>query len=395
MVGSPISDGAVAVCGDRIVGVGSWREIRRRHPGNAIDLGDHALLPGLINAHCHLDYTGLRGAIPRERTFTDWVRAINGRKSQLTDDDYLAAISAGFAEAQKFGTTSIVNIESFPHLLRKIDAAPLRTWWCAEMIDVRGETSPSLIAQELKRDFAAHPEWNGGIGLSPHAPFTASPDLYREAAVARCEGLVLTTHLAESRDETEMFRDASGPLFDLMTEIGRSMDDCGRRTSVAAMMRLGLLDQNWIVAHLNELGDDDFRLLAASPKFHLAHCPRSHAFFGHAKFPLRRLRELGFNICLGTDSLASNQSLSLFSEMRELQSREQPIAARELLEMVTLNPATALGLEGALGSIQTGACADLIAVPLSADADALYQAVVDFEGPVPWLMVAGEVLTRS
>lgn len=392
MVGPPISNGAVIVVGDRIAEVGSWREVRPPPGAVSVDLGEHALLPGLINAHCHLDYTGMRGSIPRQRTFTDWVRAINARKSESTSDDYLAAITEGFAEAQKFGTTSVVNLEAFPQLLRNIDAAPLRTWWCAEMIDVREPVSPARIAEELKCDFTSHQTWQGGIGLAPHAPFTASASLYREAAaIGRRDNIVLTTHLAESRDETEMFRDGRGPLFDLMAGIGRPMADCGQRTPVAAMVELGVLDQRWIVTHLNELTEADLRQLAGSPKFHIAHCPRSHAFFGHAEFQFERLRALGFNICLGTDSLASNENLSLFSEMRHFRTRQPSLSAREVLEMVTVNAAKAIGEP--IGSIAPGIYADLIAVPLSAGGE-IYEAIVNFERAVPWLTVGGEVLTR-
>lgn len=382
------------VNGHRIGAVGTWDEIRRTHRGAPVeDLGEHALLPGLINAHCHLDYTMLRGAIPRQATFTDWVRAINARKAELTDDDYLTAIAAGFAEAQRFGTTAIVNIESFPHLLPRLRAAPLRTWWCAEMIDVREPVSAERIAQQLQRDFRAHGGWNGGTGLSPHAPFTASAELYREAAsVAARENMLLTTHVAESCDEMKMFRDGEGPLFDLMAGIGRPTRDCGGRTPLRA---LDMLDGNWIVAHLNELGEDDLRHLATAPKFNVVYCPRSHSFFGHTAFQFTRLRGLGFNICIGTDSLASNGSLSLFSEMRDLRRQHPSLSAQDVLEITTLGAAKAVRHEGTLGSLQVGAHADMIAVPVEeVDEDRVYESVVNFDGSVPWLMVAGEVLTR-
>src|SRR5260370_15511611 len=126
----------------------------------------------------------------------------------------------------------------------------------------------------------------------------------------------------------------------------------------------------WIVAHLNELTESDFELLETSKrKFHVVHSPRSHAYFAHSRFPFEKLRALGFNICLGTDSLASNENLSLFAEMRAFQRSEPGISPDQILEMVTVNPAMALHREKMIGRIRPEFCADLIAVPCSQGAD--------------------------
>jgi cytosine/adenosine deaminase-related metal-dependent hydrolase len=199
--------------------------------------------------------------------------------------------------------------------------------------------------------------------LAPHAPYTASAQLYSEAAaLAQKQNLLLTTHLAESPEEMSMFRDASGPLFEFLQSIGRPMDDCGGATPISRLSRSQELDERWIVVHLNEITESDFDLLARGRKFHIAHCPRSHAFFGHTPFALRRLQTLGFNICLGTDSLVSSSSLSLFSEMRELQRQEPSVSSREALAMATVNGARAIGQAASLGGISPGFRADLIAI---------------------------------
>src|SRR5437660_12446028 len=129
MDGPPIENGAVAVSGDRIADVGKFPEISARHAGDEIvDLGEQTLLPGLINAHCHLDYTCLRGKIPRQKSFTNWIRAINAEKAGLTARDYVASINAGLAEAYRFGTTTIANLTAFPELIVSI-AEAVKTWW--------------------------------------------------------------------------------------------------------------------------------------------------------------------------------------------------------------------------------------------------------------------------
>jgi cytosine/adenosine deaminase-related metal-dependent hydrolase len=131
-------------------------------------------------------------------------------------------------------------------------------------------------------------------------------------------------------------------------------------------------------------------MLGTAPKFHIAHCPRSHTFLGHAPFALERLRALGFNICLGTDSLASNSDLSLFAEMRELLRKEPWLSPREALEMATVNGASAIGQRNSLGCIRAAAQADLIALPLRPSTD-VFENIVGYDGAVPWMMVGGKI----
>jgi cytosine/adenosine deaminase-related metal-dependent hydrolase len=136
MDAAPIENGAVAVSEGRIIDVGKFDELKTRNAGQIVDLGEQALLPGLINAHCHFDYTCLRGKIPLPKTFADWIRAINAEKARLSPKDYLSSINEGFAEAKRFGTTAIANLTAFPDLISQI-YAPIRTWWFPELIDVR------------------------------------------------------------------------------------------------------------------------------------------------------------------------------------------------------------------------------------------------------------------
>src|SRR6266487_1251122 len=136
MDGAPVHNGAVAISGNQIVDVGRFDSIKKDNSGEVLDLGEQALLPGLINAHCHLDYTCLRGKIPPRKCFADWIRAINAEKAKLLPQDYVASINEGFAEAKRFGTTTIANLTAFPELISQIQA-PIRTWWFAELIEVR------------------------------------------------------------------------------------------------------------------------------------------------------------------------------------------------------------------------------------------------------------------
>src|SRR6266496_93159 len=388
MDGAPIEDGAVAISGNRIIDLGSFDEVKGRNSGEIVDLGEQVLLPGLINAHCHLDYTCLRGKIPPQKSFADWIRAINAEKAKLSGADYLSSITEGFAEAKRFGTTTVANLTAFPELISQIHS-PIRTWWFAELIDVRSPEQANGLVDLAIESLKPAENW----GLAPHALFTASADLYRcSEEIARRESILLTTHLAESPEEMEMFRDGSGALYDFMKSSGRDVSDCGGMTPLAAFIGVGrALPTEWIVAHLNELTESDFDLLGRSTrKFHVVHSPRSHGYFAHSRFPFKELRALRFNICLGTDSLASNQSLSLFAEMRQFQRSEPGTSPDKLFEMVTINAARALHQENALGRIRPAFQADLITIPRSSSAN-LFEEIVAFDGPIGWMMVDGKM----
>ena len=396
MNGAPLENGAVALEDNVIVDAGSYPAISARYVGDELDLSEQVLLPGLINAHCHLDYTRLRGKIPRPQSFTRWIQAINGEKEKLTEQDYVGAIEEGFSECRKFGTTSIVNLEAFPKLIQQIKP-PIRTWWMAEMIDVRQPNAADEILHGAMEAVSETQRW----GLAPHSPYTASCSLYRRcAAIAAQRPVVLTTHLAESREETAMFRASAGPLYDFLAALGRDMSDCGEVSSLEAFLRCACSGGSpnetlpWLIAHLNELDESDFqRLNGCRAAFHIVHCPRSHEYFSHSPFAFERLRGLGFNICLGTDSLASNLDLSLFAEMRTFHTKHPELSPEALLEMVTINAARAIGQENAVGRIAPGFYADFIAIPRKHGGN-IFEQIVAFEGTVPWLMVDGRVIEQ-
>jgi len=400
MDGPPIADAALRIEGNRICAL-AHRDSLPPAPGeHVVDLRDHIVLPGLINAHCHLDYSMMRGAISPPKSFTAWVQRINALKRSLDADDYLAAIQRGIAEAKRWGTTSVANIEAFPELMPRIPPAPLRIWWFYEMIDVRHRiTTEDVVAGALSFFNQQAPGGEtGGGGLSPHAPYTASRTLYGLAAeCSRKLSMPVCTHLAESREEFAMFHDGSGPLHDFLRDIGRPMEDCGhKQTPFAHLWHTGSIDHSWILVHMNELTEDDFALLETAPterRPHIVHCPGSHSYFNHSPFAFRRLQSLGINLCVGTDSLASTDSLSLLRELRRLQTTEPSLSARELLETVTLNPARALQRQGQLGALTLGACADLIALPSPHKVSELaYDSVLACTEPVHWMMIDGKIV---
>lgn len=391
MDGPPVENGAVAVSGDRISAVGKFSDLRKEYAHEEMtDLGEQALLPGLINAHCHLDYTCLCRKVPFQKSFTEWIRAINAAKASLSPNDYVVSINEGFVEAKRYGTTTIVNLTAFPELVSKIKA-PIRAWWFAELIDVRHPDRAKAIIDGAVEALKSQKYW----GLAPHAPYTASADLYRRSAQVAS---LLTTHLAESRAEMSMFRDGEGELFEFLKGIGRDMSDCGAATPLEKFLDRGgspnrpraiEVNRPYLLVHLNDLSDNDFELLRkCGGQFSVVHCPRSHAYFRHSPFQFEKLRELGMNICLGTDSLASNEDLSLFAEMRVFQKEFPGVSAEDILRMVMVNPARALGQTNALGKIAPGFLADFIAVPAKS-ATSIFDEILGFKEAVNWVIQGG------
>jgi cytosine/adenosine deaminase-related metal-dependent hydrolase len=234
-----------------------------------------------------------------------------------------------------------------------------------------------------------------GFGLSPHAPYTASAEMYGLALeCSRKLSLPVTTHVAESREEYEMFSESRGELYEFLKKLGRPMNDCGRSSPLRQLIQNGLIDADCIAVHLNQLDDRDLELLAKPEwqRLSVVHCPKSHRFLHHSPFPMEALRKRNINVSLGTDSLASNDSLNLFPEMRTARKNYPDLNPKELLEMTTICPAQALKQEHYLGRISDGYLADAIAIPYDGPAAEAYEAILETRHPVQWMMLDGNVL---
>jgi cytosine/adenosine deaminase-related metal-dependent hydrolase len=394
----PIADGAVLVSGGRIADVGPWSRLREEAGRGVLDLGDVALLPGLVNAHCHLDYTRMAGLFPPPRSFCDWIKCITTEKAQWTEEDYAESWRHGAAMLLRHGTTAVGDVEVMPQLLPSLWAStPLRVYSFLEMTGIRSRRDPVTILEEALDAITRLPAGRSEAHLSPHAPYSTVPQLLRfSARAARAHRLRITTHLAESATEFEMFQHARGEMFEWLQRSQRDMSDCGGVSPVQHATRAGLLGRNLLAIHVNYLAPGDGDLLARRG-VSVVHCPRSHAYFRHDEFPRRQLAKAGVNVCLGTDSLASvrcrpgqHVELSLFDELRAFATAHPGVRPEARLEMVTVNGARALGLRGQAGELVKGAWADLIAVPFAGQTRAATEAVVEHRGPVGASMIQGD-----
>jgi cytosine/adenosine deaminase-related metal-dependent hydrolase len=394
----PIEDGAVVVAGNRITAIGRWRSIRTRHSGAMLDLGEMILMPGLVNAHCHLDYTHMAGLFPPPRSFCDWIKSITTEKALWSYSDYAESWLAGAGMLLRSGTTTVADIESEPELLPEVwSATPLRVFSLLEMTGIRSRRDPEQILREAVEKIDSLPPHRCAAGLSPHAPYSTLPLLMRRSgATIRRRRLRAATHVAESAAEFEMFMQARGEMFEWLQRSQRDMSDCGGLSPVQHLAKTGLLGPALLATHVNYLAAGDAELLARK-RVSIVHCPRSHDYFRHQPFPRRALAKAGVNICLGTDSLATvhkypraSLELNMFHELRSFAARNAGVAAERIVNMATVNGAHALGLQGRVGEVGKNAYADLIALPFAGRIREGYNAVVQHTGPVSASMIDGE-----
>ncbi len=398
----PLLDGFVLVQGSRILQVGPRKDYRPlgTKPARVLDLGDTILLPGLINAHCHLDFTGFKGKVRFKGSFREWLREMAGQSRGMTPADFQRSVKAGLKESLAYGTTTLCDISTSGESFKWLPRSGLRSFVFLELLDV-AQPSPSTVWKNFEgrlKSLLAEPRDSETFkwGISPHTPFTVSKELLLlagrfAASRAHCH---TTIHVAESREEGRFFKTGKGPMAKRIQVLNPDWSLPHGTTPVQYLNDSGWLPKLDLAVHLNVVDDRDIKLLAKN-RVSVAHCPGSHAFFHHPKFQFNKMRRRGLRICLGTDSLASNQSLSLFREMRLFKESHPSVKPEELLAMVTVKPAQGLGKGRRLGRVKPGFYADLIGIPASKKgAKDPYFQVVQNRRPVSFSMIHGHLKLR-
>lgn len=403
-VASPaIEDGAVRLKEGQIVEVGRWADLSGPGIMPCEDLGERALLPGLVNAHCHLDYTCLAGEIPPSASFTGWIQSMKAAKDTRSVAELRASWRAGADMLVRGGVTTVGDAEAFPELLPEVcPATPLRVLSFLELIRIRGDLDPEEPVVQALETITKLEETGLRCGLSPHAPYSTTPALLAACAkAARRHGLRQVIHLAESHEEFDMFMQRRGELCEWLLANGRDCADCGRGSPVAQVAAAGLLGPEVAAIHVNYLAPGDVTALGESGT-HVVHCPRSHEYFGHTPFPFTELRAAGVSVSLGTDSLATVRTergflpkLDLLAEMAAFRRNHPDVHAAEVLRMATVNAARALGLEGEAGVIVPGVRADLFHVPATGDATEVLESLVSDQARPGGVMIGGRWVARE
>jgi len=401
---APIADGVVVVDGDRIEHVG---RADSGPLGEENNLGDVILLPGLVNAHCHLELTAMRGFL-EDLDFRRWIlRLTNARRAVLDDDALLDSARSGLEEGVRAGVTSYADTSSSGVVIRAMREAGVRGVMYQEVFGPDPAQCAASIA-ELREKVAGLRYLETPlvrVGVSPHAPYTVSDDLFRATTeLAREQRLPMAVHIAESELEQRLVVEAAGSFADGLRRRGIAVE---RRADspIQLLARLQVLERAPLLIHCVRIDGRDVATIADSGSA-VAHCPVSNAKLGHGVAPLAELLAAGVTVGLGSDSMASNNRMDMLEEARiallaqrtRLGSSETP-AAVDVLELATIAGATAIGIGDVVGTLEVGKQADLAAFALDPTypaQDPITSAVFSVSAArAQFVAVAGKVLVRN
>lgn len=364
--GPPIRDGSVRVDDGRITWVGRHDD-PEVYTLTQMVMGNVVLMPGLINAHTHLELTWLHGQVPPAAKFTDWVKALvklRGNPADLHGAELLAVMGA-VRQLQAAGTVAIGDISNSMLAGGIMKVLDLDGVIFHELLGFAERDGALLDRTREQREFAL--QNNVRVSLAPHAPYSTSIELFtairRAVDASTCP--IMSIHLGESPEEIEFLEKGTGPWRDLLQAIGVWRDDWQAPgcDPVTYLDRHGVIDAKTLVVHGVQLTDRALGRLAEIGAT-LVTCPRSNKWVGVGYPPVDRFYKSGVKVAVGTDSLASVQDLNLFSELRAMRWLAPDVPARSLLESATLVGAKALGLGDELGSLTPGKRAQMIAVEL-------------------------------
>lgn len=387
----PIRDGAVAVDGGRVVWVGPRRDWTG---GGPVTDWPGLLAPGLVNAHCHLQYTAYADMFEPGVDFLDWISVFARRNRTMSETGWQESTAAGVAELLRTGTTAVADVAAYPLVVAA--AAGLAGVSYLETVGVDAARWERGRPAFLERLAAAT---GRAVGVSPHTLYTLGSGVVRDCvALARERGLRLHPHLAESPYEVEYVAAGTGPFADAMTGWGFAMEliaaGGSARTPAAELAELGALGSDVHVAHGVHCDAADRALLRAHGSA-VALCPRSNATLGVGEAPVAAYRAEGSPVAIGTDSRASAPSLDLLADLAALretalrQDSPEDGLDRWLVEAATLGGARAMAVDA--GTIRPGARADLAAFAVDTATDP-YTALAGAAGRCVGTVLAGRVV---
>jgi cytosine/adenosine deaminase-related metal-dependent hydrolase len=374
----PVAGGAVAIRNGLVLEVGLAADLIRSYGQPIGEYPGCVIMPGFVNAHTHLELTHfpawrLRGGLDyHPRRFVDWIMQMIKVRRGVTQEENLLSLKTGIATCLRAGTTSVGDIITSPDLLPAYHQSALGGRFYLELIG----QDPLLFKPRLESAISAAQFTSGNLlpGISPHTPYTLNSVLLPAIAAAASQNrLPLSLHLAESRDETDLLFDSSGPLANEMYPLVGWQDFLPppRKTTPTRFFDDGgLVGPSTLAVHAVQLTPADAALLKDRGAT-ICLCPRSNERLAVGTAPVHLFKKLGIPLCLGTDSLASNDSLSLWDEIRfALDSYKGELGPEELLQMATTGGAAGICLAGKTGSMATGHRADFQILQLEGDCTA-------------------------
>lgn len=378
---APLMGGAIAIENGEIIDVGKEEDLLARYPNaERSDFPEHVLMPGLINSHIHLDMTHHRNfpadpvrSIAIEPNFVNWLLSCIDYKKKSSPEKIRASVEEGMDHCIESGTTCIADMGAFDGISQSLEEKGLRAVIFPEMISY-----DSLIAKDLYETALAiiekYLDQNSDlihVGVAPYSPYTLSRNILKiMAQYSRASSLPLTIHVAESFSEMEFFYNSSG---DIATKLfpnigwGEDLPPAFRKTPIEYLDEISFLESKPLLAGCVQVTKTDIERIAKN-KASIVWTPRSLNYLKQGDFPLKNIKDQNVKLSLGTNGLASTNTLSLWDELRAALSfsktKNKVYSAKELLEMATINAAEALGLQEETGSLEQGKRADYIIVSL-------------------------------
>jgi cytosine/adenosine deaminase-related metal-dependent hydrolase len=362
----PIRDGWVAVDRGRIVARG------RRTPNSdstpEVNLGRVVIMPGLVNAHTHLELSYLRDQVPPASEFITWIRAVMAARREQPDPaapEIAVAIDEAIREAEAYGTAIVGDITNTLVTMGPLVRSAMAAVVFYELIRFNAPDPNALVDRARQEIEALHPTDRVRVSLAAHAPYSVAPLLFRaiQRALDREPFLPCSVHLAESIEEVQFIEQGTGPWREVLEEIG-AWNPAWIVPGVSPVQYLdeaGFLTAHVLAVHGVQMTPADLSRLAARGATLVA-CPRSNGHTGAGAPPLEEFYKSGVRVAVGTDSLASAPDLNVFAELATMRALAPSVPAASLLESATIEGARALGFEAEYGTIEPGKRARLLAV---------------------------------
>ncbi|MEZ4413117.1 MAG: amidohydrolase family protein [Gemmatimonadales bacterium] len=363
MDGPPIRNGAILIGGDgRIEAVGPAGSIPRPADADHSAWPDAAILPGLVNTHTHLELTGFAG-MADEDDFPAWIRRIRVLKAERSAEDFLVAARQGLADCHAAGVTTVADTGDSGAVIEALAEAGGSGIAYHEVFGPHPDQVTESMAGLRQRvsDLRRFASERVRLGVSPHAPYTVSAELYRAVAeFAEQERLPVAVHLAESAAETELITGGTGAFAEAWRARGIPLPDSSGVSPVAWLDRHGVLGERTLAIHAVRADAGDVALLRRS-RTSVAHCPLSNRRHLHGAAPLAAFLAAGLAVGVGTDSVASVGRLDLLAEAQAARDLAG-LSAVEALALVTSGAARAIGMENEVGTLRAGRWGDVAVV---------------------------------
>jgi len=356
--GEPIENGELLIENGNILEVSSQKSTASAE--DTLDLSDHLLMPGFVNAHSHLCLTALANKLKPSNTFAGWIGDLIPLNSAMNDEERMEGVRKGALEMKTSGVTGLADYVADPALLESIGDLGFRSVLFLEIIGFQDKKAESL-AREVEAVLKSHGS-NWTLGIAPHAPYSVSEKLFLKLdQLSKNYGCLLSTHLAETDEEIQFIENGEGPLVNLLND--RQALDAGWRAPAKSPVRYlkSLMELDAMVAvHCNFIEDDTEAVRAA------VFCPKSTHWFGRSHIlPVRKMLDAGIPVALGTDSMASNDSLNFLEEIRMADKLLPEVSRKEILRMATRFGAEILRFP--CGKIEPGQKGDLIGFQIPPD----------------------------